>query len=158
MAVETLAELLVETALTFAPALEEIPVLGRILSIFAPGGGNDLKALEALNAAAAKTKQDRATRIAKNARYVLKASEAMKCVENTLGSGQFLLSLGKALINQVAGRTSGVSAPDLLMGMIFDCIEAHTLSQKSKRVKETVSYYARPSRGHGKGRKKIKVA
>lgn len=157
MAVDTLAELLVETALTFAPALEEIPVLGRILSIFAPGGGNDLHALEALNAAAQRTKQDRATRIKKNARYVLKASEAMQCVENTLASGEFLLALGKALVNQVAGRTSGIAAPDLLTAKIFDCIESKVLSQKRPRVKQTVTYYARPSRGHGKGRPKKKV-
>lgn len=152
MSVEIIVEEAVETALTFAPWLVDIPVLGRILVLFAPGGGNDLKALEALNAAAAKTKQDRATRIKRNERYVLKASDAMRCVENSLGNGAFLLSLGRALLNQVAGRSAGVSAPDLIMSKIFDCIESKTLSQKSKRVKEERKYYARPARGHGKGR------
>src|SRR5262249_49997512 len=152
MSVEIIVEEAVETALTFAPWLVDIPVLGRILLVFAPGGGNDLKALEALNAAAAKTKQDRATRIKRNARYVLKASDAMQCVESSLGNGAFLLALGRALLNQVAGRSAGVSAPDLIMNKIFDCIESKELSQKSKRVKEETTYYARPSRGHGKGR------
>jgi hypothetical protein len=154
MAAEIIVEELVETALTFAPWLVDIPVLGRILSVFAPGGGNDLKALEALNAAAQKNQTDRATRIKKNARYVLKASDAMKCVESSLGNGAFLLSLGRALLNQVAGRAAGASAPDLIMGKIFDCIESKTLSQKSKRVRTEEVYYARPSKGHGTGRKK----
>src|SRR5262249_20649779 len=155
MSVEIIAEELVETALTFAPWLVDIPVLGRILSIFAPGGGNDLKALDALNAAAQKKAQDRATRIKKNAHYVLKAIEAMKCVENNLGNGAFLLALGKSLLDTVARRAGTSSAPDLIMDKIFSCIEMKTLSQKSKRVKIEANYYARPSRGHGKGRTKI---
>jgi hypothetical protein len=152
MAIETLAEELVQTALTFAPWLSDIPVLGRILSLFAPDGGNDIKALEALQAAAKKKETDRATRIKKNARYVLKASEAMKCVEHSLGNGAFLLSLGQALLNTVAGRSAGVSAPDLLMDRIFSCIESKVLSQESKRVKVEKAFYHRPARGHGKGR------
>lgn len=152
MAVEELAAELVETALTFAPWLTEIPVLGRILTLFAPGGGNEIKALEQLEAAALKRKQDRATRIKKNARYVLKASDAMQCVENSLGNGAFLLALGRALLNTVAGRSTGVSAPDLLTDKVFSCIESKVLKQTSKRVKVTETFYHRPSKGHGKGR------
>jgi len=154
LAVETLVEGAVETALTFAPWLVDIPVLGRVLILLAPGGGNDLKALEALQAAAQQKAQDRATRIKKNARYVLKASEAMKCVESSLGNGAFLLTLGRALLNTVAGRGGGASAPDLIMDKIFACIESKTLSQKSKRHRVDATYYARPSVGHGSGRKK----
>lgn len=152
MAVETLAEALVETAITFAPWLTEIPVLGRILTLFAPDGGNELKALEVLEAAALKKKQDRATRIKKNARYVLKASDAMQCVESSLGNGAFLLALGRALLNTVAGRSTGASAPDLLTDKIFSCIESKVLKQTSKRVKVTETFYHRPAKGHGKGR------
>lgn len=154
MAVDVLVEELLEAVVTFAPELLDLPVIGRILAPFAGGGGNEFNAIEKLQAAANKTKQDRATRIKKNARYVLKASEAMQCVENSLGSGAFLLSLGKALLNTVAGRSAGGAAPDLLTNMIFDCIESKTLSQKRPRVKVTETYWARPSRGHGKGRQK----
>jgi hypothetical protein len=153
MAVEILVEELVETALTFAPWLTDIPVLGRILQLFAPNGGNDIKALEQLEAAAKKLEKERAERIKKNARYVLKASEAMKCVESSLGNGALLLTLGKALLNTVAGRSAGASAPDLLMDRIFQCIESKVLSQKSKRKKVEAKYYARPSLGHGTKRK-----
>lgn len=155
MAVETEIEVLVETALTFAPWLADVPVLGRILLLFAPGGGNDIKAQEILQAAAKKKETDRATRIKKNARYVLKASEAMRCVESTLGNGGFLLSLGQSILNLVKnqGNPSGlVSAPDLLMDKVFSCIESKVLSQDSKREKVTETFYHRPSRGHGKGR------
>lgn len=141
--------------LSFAPGLVDIPVLGKILILFAPGGGDDLKAQEALQAAAQKTLQDRAQRVQKNARYVLKASEAMKCVEHSLGNGGFLLALGKALVNQVAGGATGISAPDLIIDRIFECIEHKVLPQTSKRTEEVKRYYGRPARGHGKGRKKI---
>lgn len=149
------ARKLVAAALSFAPGLVDIPVLGKILILFAPGGGDDLKAQEALEAAAKKTLQDRAQRVQKNARYVLKASEAMKCVEHSLGNGGFLLALGKALVNQVAGGATGISAPDLIMDRIFECIEKKVLPQTSKRTQEVKHYYGRPARGHGKGRHKI---
>ena len=154
MAVETVFETLVETALTFSPWLTDIPVLGRILTNFAPGGGNDLKALEQLQAAQIKKKSEVEARIKKNARYVLKASEAMKCVDSSLGNGAILLALGKAILNTVAGRPGG-TAPDLLESKIFACIESKVLSQKSKRVKREGSFYHRPSKGHGEGRGKF---
>lgn len=150
-----LASKLVAATLSFVPELVNVPVLGRILLLFAPGGGDDLKAQEALEAAAQKTLEDRAQRIKRNARYVLKASEAMKCVEASLGNGGFLLSLGKALVNQVAGGVTGVSAPDLIMDRIFECIEKKVLPQTSKRTQEVKHYYGRPAAGHGKGRQKI---
>lgn len=157
MAVGELAELLVETVVTLAPELEQIPILGRILSIFAPGGGSDIKLLDALEAQRQRTEQKRQTRVKRNARYVLKASDAMKCVSDTLNSPQFLLALGKSLTKILIGPESAADAPDILTGKIFDCIESKVLSQKRPRVKQTVTYYARPSRGHGKGRPKKKV-
>lgn len=146
---------LVEAVLSFAPGLVDIPVLGKILILFAPGGGDDLKAQEALEAAAKKTLKDRAERVQKNARYVLKASDAMKCVEDSLGNGGFLLALGKALVNQVAGRAAGVSATDLITDRIFDCIESKVLRQDSPRKAKQAKYYGRPAGGHGKGRKPL---
>ncbi len=141
-----------EVALTFIPGLLDVPILGRILSVLAPGGGNDIKALEELQKVADKKKTDRSTRISKNARYVIKASEAMKCVETNLMSGAVMLAIGKALINNVLGRGGG-SGPDLLADRIFTCIEEHVLRQDTPRVVgDHSSKYVRPRKGHGHGR------
>jgi hypothetical protein len=142
---------LAEVALTFIPGLVDVPILGRILLVLSPGGGNDLKALEQLQKIADAKKTDRATRVAKNARYVLRASDAMKCVETNLMNGGVLLAIGKALINTVLGRP-GSSGPDLLADRIFTCIEEHVLRQDTPRVKREGKFYHRPSRGHGRGR------
>jgi len=141
-----------EIALTFAPWLENVPVLGRILVWLAPGGGNDLKAQEELQAQIEKKKQDNQTRIARNGRYVLKASDAMKCVDQTVNSGGVLLALGKAILNTVRGV--GVNAGDILTDRIFTCIEEKVLRQDTPRPKHTKEIrYPRPARGHGKGRR-----
>lgn len=145
---------IVETALTLLPGLAEVPILGRILIALAPGGGNDQKALEELQKQADAKKTDRQTTIDRNARYVLKASEAMKCVETHLMNGGFLLALGKGLANAILGRSGGF-APDLLLNDIFACIESKTLRQDTPRVISAKRIYHRPARGHGKGRKKF---
>jgi hypothetical protein len=151
MSVAEIGGPLVETALTFAPWLIDVPVLGRICLILSPGGGNDLKALEQLQAQAEQTRTKTRTAIKENARYVLKASDAMKCVQDTLADGGVMLALGKAILNSLANK-GGATAPDILTEKIFLCIESKILSQKSKRVKFTGSFYHRPSLGHGRGR------
>lgn len=144
---------IVEVALTFIPSLEGIPVLGRILRLIAPGGGNDFKALEELQAQANKRKTDRATRIAKNARYVIKASDAMQCVEDNLMTGAVWLALGKSFVN-ILTKSIGFEpgAGDLLAQQIFLCIESKVLKQTSRRTLVQRKAYHRPSRGHGHGR------
>lgn len=146
---------LVETALTFAPWLEEVPVLGRILRVIAPGGGNDIHAAEQLAAELQKRKTDRETRIQRNARYVLKASDAMQCVDDSVADTGVLLAFGKSLLNIVRGRPD--STPDILENKIFQCIESKVLKQTGKRKKKVKKYYGRPAVGHGKGRVKIPV-
>lgn len=142
---------IVEVALTFVPSLEGIPVLGRILRILAPGGGNDFKAIEELERQAQLRKTERKTRIDRNNRYVLKASDAMQCVETNLMNGGVLLAIGKGVINAVLGKPGGDGA-DLLTDRIFTCIESKVLKQTSKRVTRSGKFYHRPSKGHGKGR------
>src|SRR4029453_3058700 len=122
---------LVETALTFAPWLVDVSVLGRILLVLAPSGGNRLKALEQLQAQAEQTKVRTGTAIKENARYVLKASDAMKCVQDTIADGAILLALGKALMNTLAGR-GGAPAPDILTQKIFLCTESKVLRKNYK--------------------------
>lgn len=141
-----------EAAIIVAPELVNIPILGRIISILAGHSGGQAKALEQLQQTLEKKKTDRQTRIARNARYVLKASDAMTCVEKHLLTPQVVLTLGKGLISALEGNDS--SAFDLLANDIFTCIEEHVLRQDTPRVIREVRTYHRPSRGHGKGRKK----
>jgi len=151
---EAPVRILVETVITVAPWLLRIPVLGALLLLLAPEGGNDFRAIEDLERAANKRKTERKTRIERNARYVLKASDAMKCVEENILGGSILLAFGKGLLNIIARRIGDPlsSAPDLLMDAIFTCIEQKTLTQTNRRTKFKGTYYARPSRGHGHGR------
>jgi len=144
----------VETALTFVPELLDVPIVGRLLLALGFGHGNDTKALEELERQATKKKTDRKTRIEKNARYVIKASKAMQCVEDNLMSGQLLLSIGKGIVNVVLGK--GTDAPDILIDKIWTCIEQNVLRQDTPRVKGTPrGKYVRPRKGHGHGRGKF---
>lgn len=141
-----------EAALTFAPWLVDVPVLGRILLVLSPGGGNEIQAMEELQKQAEKKKTDRKTQQDKNARYVLKASDAMKCVEDNLMSGGVLLAIGRSILNSVF-RRSPVTGPDLLCDKIFECIISKTLRQDSPRpAREKHISNPRPAKGHGHGR------
>jgi hypothetical protein len=141
-----------EIALTMAPWLVDVPVLGRILLLLNPAGGNDLKAQEELQKQAEKKKQDNQTRIARNGRYVIKASEAMKCVDKTVNSGGVLLAFGKAILNTLRGV--GSNAGDILTERIFLCIEENVLRQDTPRPKHSKTITnPRPARGHGHGRR-----
>lgn len=145
----------VETALVLAPELANIPVIGRLL-LFVVGGKmpDGLHQVEALEDAAKKKKEDRATRKKRNARYVLKASDAMDCVEKNLMDGKLVLALGKGILNTILGR--GQFAPDLIVDQIWTCIEEHELRQDTPRVKsEEPRGYRRPAKGHGHGRGKF---
>lgn len=143
---------LVETALTFAPWLLDVPVLGRILRLIAPTGGDESHAIQELIKLANEKKADRKTRTDKNGRYVLKASEAMKCVDTNLNEGAVFFALGRAFLNRVAGKGLD-TAPDILTDKIFTCIESKVLKQTSKRTKRERGKFARPAKGHGHGRK-----
>jgi hypothetical protein len=142
---------LAEAALIVAPELVDIPVVGRILVALAAHSGGETKAIEELQNLLEKKKLDRQTRIQKNARYVLKASEAMKCVETHLLKPAVVVTLARGLIEALRGRDT--SAFDLLANDIFTCIEEHVLRQDTPRVISTKRQYHRPARGHGHGRK-----
>ncbi len=146
---------LAEAALVILPELVDVPILGRILLSLAPGGGNETKALEQLQEQANKKKTDRKTRIDRNARYVIKASEAMLCVEKNVMDGKVALAFAKGLANAILGRSGGY-AGDILVDSIWTCIEEHVLRQDTPRVKGTPrGKYVRPRKGHGKGRGKF---
>jgi hypothetical protein len=139
-----------ETALVMMPELANVPILGRIIVAIAGGHISDGEAIEQLQELAEKKKTERKTRKEQNARYVLKASDAMECVEKGLMDGTFLLAIGRGIANAILGRPG--FAPDLILEQIWQCIEEHVLRQDTPRVKKDVIYSARPARGHGKGR------
>jgi len=142
----------VETAVVLVPSLLDVPIVGRILIAIMHGRGGDTHALEELQKTADKKKTERKTRIERNARYVIKASKAMECVEKHIMSGGLLLSLGKGIASAVLGKAD--TAPDILLDEIYTCIEENVLRQDTPRVKrKNVEYFARPRRGHGHGRK-----
>jgi hypothetical protein len=148
-----IAEIIPEVAggaLVIMPELANIPVIGRLLVIAAGAGITDTQAIEKLQEQANKKKTDRKTRRDRNNRYVLKASDAMQCVENNLMDGTLLLSVVKGLANVLLGRAD--AAPDIILDKIWTCIEEHVLRQDTPRVKHTGTYFARPSKGHGHGR------
>ena len=143
-----------EAALVVLPELVEVPILGRLLLSLAPAHGSDTKALEELIKQAERKKTERKTRIERNARYVLKASDAMQCVENALVDGKILLAFAKGLAS-IIWRGTG-DAPDILINQIWTCIEEHVLRQDTPRVVgDHKSKYVRPRKGHGHGRGKF---
>lgn len=147
---------LVETAITILPELLDIPILGRILLTLAPGGGNDTKALENLEKIAQQKKTERQTRRDRNERYVLKASDALDCCEKQIFSPAILFAMVKGLANAITGKPD--TSADILYDQIATCIEEHVLRQDTPRTQpraERRGPYARPARGHGKGRKKF---
>lgn len=139
--------------------LRGVPFLGRILIAMGIGeaaGGDDLKTLEEALRVEQDKRTKRKTRIKENARYVLKASDAMQCVEDHLAANSgYARAFIKSLLSIVRGGSFRESAPDILTDEIFKCIESKVLSQKSKRATIVKSYSARPALGHGTGRKKI---
>jgi len=130
---------------------ERIPVLGRIIAaVIAIFTAFNLGT--ATNPEVEREKRSRRkTRIEKQARYVLKASDAMQCVEDFLygeGSG-LVVALAKAL-------RKGLSVPDVMTDEVFACIESKVLKQTGKRSKKEKKYFGRPAKGHGHGRIKKK--
>lgn len=144
--------LIVKTALELVPVLREVPVVGRLLILIAGGHPpSEQEALQALEQAARKKERERTDRKKRNARYVLKASDAMACAEKALMNGKFTLAIGKGLLNVF--RNTGNFAPDIVLEEIFSCIEAHELRQDTPRVRSREPRgYRRPARGHGHGR------
>jgi hypothetical protein len=140
--------LLAEAALIIAPELAEIPVLGRLLVIAARRSGGEIEAMEKLQAQAKELERQTRDRIQRNAKRVIKASDAMRCVQDNLSAGRGAINFAKNVVKVIRG----LPAEPLVENEIFACIEAKLLGQKSKRTRVTRTAYHRPSRGHGHGR------
>ncbi len=143
-------------AIEFAPFLLDIPILGRILSPFrfSRHPANEAKVIEQLQASQDKDKETRKKTKQRNARYVIKVSEAMECVEKHYGNGAALWEFVKAIGRAIAG--SDTAGTDVLMNEVFKCLEENRLRQDTPRVKgEPSGKYVRPRKGHGHGRGKF---
>lgn len=82
---------------------------------------------------------------------VIKVSEAIKCVEESLKDGKVLLSVLKGLVNALMSQDFK-GAPQILLTSIVQCIRENALRQDTPRVFSKTFRYHRPSRGHGHGR------
>lgn len=140
--------LLAEAALLIAPELVEVPLLGRLLVNFAHGSGGETAALEKLQEQQRELERRTRERIRRNAKRVIKASDAMKCVEDNLNAGRGAINFAKNVVKVIRG----LPTDPLVQNEIFDCIESKLLGQGSKRTYVTRTAYHRPSRGHGHGR------
>ncbi len=139
----------VKTAVTLMPALQSIPGLGRIIVFLNKVPSDDSHALEELKKFAEKKKAQREATQKKNSRYVIKVSEAMKCVDKGFDANlvlAFLKAMGRVLIG------GADSVADQMRNSIYLCLEEHRLRQDTPRVIQTKKRYHRPSKGHGHGR------
>lgn len=137
--------------------LRGVPFVGRILVALGIAQGFDKgQPLEEMLRVEEDKKNKRKTRIKENGRYVLKASDAMQCVEDHLaGNNGYARAFIRSLFSLARGKGFTASAPDILADEIFACIEKKVLSQKSKRATIVKQYSARPAVGHNPGKKTV---
>jgi hypothetical protein len=141
----------IRTALILMPELANVPVLGRIAVLLAGTHQlDDTHPLEQFDKAREADKAVRERERDENSRYVIKVSEALKCVDKGLFDSKLLLAFLKGLINILLGKSQ--SADALMYDQIKQCILENRLRQDTPRVFSTTGRYHRPSRGHGKGR------
>ena len=153
--VGSLLEIGIGAAIEFAPFLLDVPILGRILApfAFARHPGNEARAIEELQNSMDKDKATRVKKQHENSRYVIKVSEAMKCVENHYANGNALWEFVKAVgRNFLSSETAGT---DVLLNECYRCLEENRLRQDTPRVFSKTFRYHRPSKGHGHGRGKF---
>jgi len=145
---------LAESALVIAPALADVPILGRV--IVALAGAHPLtetQAMEQMQKSLDAEKKLRQKELDDNNRYVVKVSDAIKCTQDHLLTPRIILDFGRGLFNALAGKQVDAGFAQIVYGKIRDCIISHSLRQDTPRVKIDTPRYHRPSKGHGKGRK-----
>ncbi len=150
MALVEIVAPIVEAALIVAPELIDVPVLGRVLLALTGGHPlNEHKALEDLQRSVDDQKKTRQKVRDRLGHRVIKVSDALKCVDDTLMSGNVLLLLGKAIVKNISGGQTDVGV--LQYDPIQRCMIQKMLSQSSKRSvggwKQTLH---RPAKGHGR--------
>lgn len=152
MAVEEIPQI-VRTAVTLLPELANIPGLGKIIIALNKVPTNDTQALEQLQSEFDKKKKEREKTQTQNARYVIKVSEAMKCVDKSFDNANLVWAFVKSIGSLVSGGSTTLTDP--MRQAIYQCLEENRLRQDTPRVFSHTFRYHRPSKGHGKGRGKF---
>lgn len=86
---------------------------------------------------------------------VIKVADAIDCVETWQTDPKVLYQLAKNIVSTIldpalpGGPSFELPDPG---EQIIQCIRENALRQDTPRVPKTVSYYARPAKGHGFGR------
>jgi hypothetical protein len=143
---------LIRTLVTLAPALKNVPILGRV--IIALSGVKPIdgaKELEELQAAKDKLRKQRKKLADDNNKYVIKVSEAMKCVEKNI-DGAMLSKIGRSIIDVLSGNPQDLGTE--IIDPINKCMMEERLRQDTPRKGKRDSRIARPAKGHGVGRRK----
>ncbi len=133
--VEEIPEI-VRVTTTMIPALQNVRFLrGLIIPLSRSGTMNETKALEELKADAKKNEDQRTKLKKKYNKRVIKISDAMKCVEDSIGDGKIAIAVGKAILNTLTASIRGnqATAVDILFGKISGCMINKALQQKNKR-------------------------
>jgi len=142
---------IIRTAADLVPALRSIPALGRTVIFLNRIPRDDTKALEELRRAGDKKKKEREKEARDNGRYVLKVSEAIKCVDAHAYDPRIILDFVRAVGSTLIGGTT--SGFDPMRNRIVQCLKEKALRQDTPRVFRDEPGYQRPRKGHGHGRK-----
>jgi hypothetical protein len=142
---------LIRTLVTLAPALRNLPVLGKlIVALSGVKQINDKQVLEELQAAKDKLRKQRKKLADDNNKYVIKVSEAMKCVENNI-DGALLKKIGSTIIDVLTGSPKDLGTE--IIDPINKCMMENRLRQDTPRKgHKPETKIARPARGHGHGK------
>ncbi len=127
---------IVRVTTTMIPALKEIQLVrGLIIPLQGTAGMNETKALEQLESDAKRNQEQRVKLKKKYQKRVIKVSDAMKCVEDSIGDGKIAIAVGKAILGSLTSSIRGGSptAVDILFGKISGCMINKALQQKNKR-------------------------
>jgi hypothetical protein len=143
--------ILIRTLVTLAPALANLPILrGVIIALSGVKPINEKKVLEELQAAKDKLRKTRKKLADDNNKYVIKVSEAMKCVEENI-DGALLKKIGSTIIDVLTGSPKDLGTE--IIDPINRCMMENRLRQDTPRHGQKTTKIARPAVGHGTGHK-----
>jgi hypothetical protein len=141
---------IVRTIVTLAPSIANLPLIrGLIIGLSGVKQINEKKVLEELQAAKDKLRKQRKKLADDNNKYVIKVSEAMKCVESNV-DGALLAKVGRAIIATLSGSPQDLGTE--IMDPINKCMMEKRLRQDTPRNVKRDSTHGRPAKGHGHGK------
>lgn len=133
----------------------EILQAGRIIFRAFPGGKITPQTEEELQKEFSKDVRAKLKNGFNDATHVIKVSEAIKCVEKTLSDQTLMARVAAAMVKDLIAGKLVVSPSEDIANACAECFRENCLRSDTPRVKQTVTYYGRPAKGHGSGRKTI---